>query len=298
MVLTILFLVALLTATGAVLDVGAWFRADRKLQATTDAAALAGAHHLPDDSALAAARAVEYGTKNGDGVDPGDVSFETRYLVNDTIVVETQKPAYGVFTKLFGVDSVTIGAKAKARSGTLGTAKYVAPIVVHWQHPMLQCTPPPGANGTTLDLLNLHQPGSGNASGAFGLINLNKNDPNGNIGAGMLADWMLNGYQEEMSLGKYYQAPSSNYNNSQFLSSLNARLTTEILFPIYRTITGSGQNAQYDIIGWVGFVPTSYKASGNTGSITGSFKRVIWAGIPATNSSAPRFGAYAIALVE
>ncbi|MGZ8697874.1 MAG: pilus assembly protein TadG-related protein [Gaiellaceae bacterium] len=47
LVFTLLFLGVLVGMAAAVLDVGSWYRADRKLQANADAAALAGAHVLP-----------------------------------------------------------------------------------------------------------------------------------------------------------------------------------------------------------------------------------------------------------
>ena len=52
-VITILFLAVLLAMAAAVLDIGSWYRADRSLQATVDAAALAGAQALPDGTASA-----------------------------------------------------------------------------------------------------------------------------------------------------------------------------------------------------------------------------------------------------
>ena len=297
-VTTILFLTVLLGITGGVLDVGVWFNEDRKLQASTDAAALAAAQELPDSTALATSKALEYGTKNGGGVDADDIKFERTVVDNDTILLETERDAPGVFTKLFGVDSVEVHARAKARTGTLAGARYVAPIVVNWQHPMLQCTPPPCGDPTRIDLMNLHDPGGGDAAGAFGLINLNRDDPSGNVGASTLADWMLSGFSGEMGLGTYYQAPSTNFNNGQFQDALRARLHTEILFPIYRTIAGPGSNAQYDIIGWVGFVPTSFSAGGSNGTVRGRFVRVMWEGIASTNPSQQAFGAYTVSLVE
>lgn len=297
-VLTILFLTVLLGMTGAVLDVGAWMRADRALQASTDAAALAAAQELPDSTAVATSRALEYGDKNGGLIDAGDISFQTSVVANDTILIEAEEAAPGVFTRLFGVDSVDVHATAKARTGTLAAAQWVAPIVVNWQHPMLQCSPPPCTAATQITLMNLHEPGGGDAAGAFGLINLDQTGSNGNVGASTLADWMLDGFSEEMGLGHYYQAPSTNFNNSQFRNALSARLNTEVLFPIYRTIFGPGSNAQYDIIGWVGFVPTSFSAGGSSGTINGSFKRVMWEGIASTSPSQPAFGAYTVSLVE
>ena len=62
------FLVVLICMMAAVIDVGAWMRADRKLQADADAAALAAAQELPYDTGLAIAKAVEYGTKNSRSV--------------------------------------------------------------------------------------------------------------------------------------------------------------------------------------------------------------------------------------
>lgn len=297
-VTTVLFLTVLLGITGAVLDVGVWFNEDRKLQATTDAAALAAAQELPDSTAFATARAIEYGDKNGGGVGTDDIAYETSVLANDTIVVETEKDAPGIFTKLFGIDSVEVHATAKARTGVLSAARWVAPIVVNWQHPMLQCTPPPCSSPTQIDLMNLHSPGGGDAAGAFGLINLNRDDPNGNVGASTLSDWMETGFEGEMGLGYYWQAPSTNFNNSQFQSALSSRLNTEVLFPIYRTIEGPGSNARYDIIGWVGFVPTGFHAGGSTGRVNGRFVRVIWEGIASSSPSQPSFGAFTVSLVE
>ena len=46
-VLTLVFLVVLLGMAALVLDVGSWYRADRAVQSTADAAALAGAQKLP-----------------------------------------------------------------------------------------------------------------------------------------------------------------------------------------------------------------------------------------------------------
>ena len=46
-------------------------------------------------------------------------------------------------------------------------------------------------------------------------------------------------------------------------------LGKEVLFPVYRLLTGPGSNARYDIIGWVGFVVTAFDPSGSSGTVTG-----------------------------
>src|SRR5687767_4555830 len=67
-VLTTVALVVLLGMAAFVLDVGNWFRTDRRLQGTADAAALAGAQMLPADPGGAKATALEYANKNGGDV--------------------------------------------------------------------------------------------------------------------------------------------------------------------------------------------------------------------------------------
>jgi Flp pilus assembly protein TadG len=304
-VITVVFLVVLLGMGALVLDVGSWFRAKRSAQSTADAAALAGAQSLPDTSG-AQTLAQQFASKNG-GLGSGGISFSTSQSTNDQITVRVARPAPGFFSKLFGVRSVTTGATATAKSEVISQARYVAPITVHYKHPLLNCRGPssnPTCNPTfgvttTLDLEDLHQSGGGSGSGAFGLINLNYQDPNGNIGAGTLANWLQYGDDQYLPLGRYYSAPSANFNNSQFLSALNAVLGKEVLFPVYRLLTGPGSNAQYDIIGWVGFVITSYNTAGSNGSLTGYFSRYIADGIQAGGGNpGPDFGAHKVELVN
>jgi uncharacterized membrane protein len=52
-VLTYVCLAVLLGMSALVLDVGAWYQAQRQLQASVDAAALAGAQAMPDDPGAA-----------------------------------------------------------------------------------------------------------------------------------------------------------------------------------------------------------------------------------------------------
>jgi Flp pilus assembly protein TadG len=304
-VLTLVFLAVLLGMAALVLDIGSWYRADRAAQSTADAAALAGAQALPDDAAKATMLAQQYATKNG-GLGSGGISISSKVVGNDTITVSVSRPAPGFFSKLFGVKSVTVGAKAVAQSEGVSSVKYVAPITVHYKHPLLNCKGPAsnpvcaptfGAT-TTLNLEDLHQKGGGSGAGAFGLLNLNYGDPDGNIGAGTLADWLLYGYQDFLPLGNYYSAPSANFNNSQFLNSLTQVEGKEVLFPVYRLLTGPGSNAKYDIIGWVGFVITSFNASGSNGSVTGYFTSYVAQGIPATGGGNPNFGVHKVELVE
>ena len=82
--------------------------------------------------------------------------------------------------------------------------------------------------------------------------------------------------------------------------ALDDRIGTVLMFPIYDVIIGTGSNAQYHVIGWVGFYLMSYEARGSSGSITGYFTQVIWDGLQSTDSSGqpPDFGARSVQLIK
>jgi Flp pilus assembly protein TadG len=300
-VLTTLFLVVLLGVTALVLDVGSWFREQRATQAAADSAALAAAQALPDSPGEANVLAAQYLAKNGGGT--STVTFKSTFGGSDTVSVQVKRNAPGVFAKLLGIDSVDVSAKATARASGFDSAKYVAPIVVNVKHPKLNCGLSNGkpvpcfGDPTTLELVNLHNPGSGDAAGSFGLINLARSE-GGNVGASTLADWVSNGFDQYMPLGTYDAAPSANFNNGQFQGALKFRSGDDLLFPIYKTLTGSGSNAKYDIIGWVGFRVTGFDPSGSDGTVSGSFTKVLWEGIQSKSGEGANYGARAVQLVE
>ena len=95
-VLSILFLAVLLAISAAVLDVGTWYRAHRHLQASVDAAALAGAQALPDDPYAAAALANEYLDKNG-GATTRSITIKSKEWAGDSVSVTASRQAPGIF---------------------------------------------------------------------------------------------------------------------------------------------------------------------------------------------------------
>jgi len=287
MVLTIVFLTVLLGMAALVLDVGSWYRAHRAAQSTADASALAGAQALPD-TGRATSLANQYSAKNSpSGSTSPQITFSQQDFETDTIKVNVTRPSPGFFAKLFGISTVTVSGNATARAWNVSQARGVAPITVNYKHPLLNCTrsanptcDPTFGTPTTLTLEDIHTPGSKDAAGSFGLINLDQQS-GGNIGAEVLANWLLEGYPDYLPTGNYNSAPSSNFNNSQFTSALDEMIGKELMFPVYRLLRGPGSNAVYDVIGWVGFVVTSYSWSGSDGTINGYFTRYTADGIPA-----------------
>jgi uncharacterized membrane protein len=115
-VLTFLFLVVLLAMSAAVLDVGAWYRAQRQLQASVDAAALAGAQAMPDDPRQAVGLANQYLDKNGGAV-TRSVGLKSVEIANDSVSVSATRQAPGFFSRVLGIESVEVAAKATAKGG-------------------------------------------------------------------------------------------------------------------------------------------------------------------------------------
>lgn len=292
--LAVLGLTVLLGVSALVLDVGSWLHVQRKLQSTADAAALAGAQLLPESPGLAAQTAVAYAERND-----SDGSNITTSLssANDQITVEAHATAPSFFARVFHIDSVDVGARATARAQPLGAARYVAPIAVSEQHPMLKCLPRPCFDQPTeIQLADLKSPAGSTAAGNFGLLDLD-GDVNGSAGTTELAGWLRNGYSGTLGLGIYEGAPGAHFNAAPLDSALNARVGTEILFPVYRSILGSGSTAAFDIIGWVAFTLTGWSAGGSSGTLYGRFTRVTWDGLGA-GESGPDYGARTISLVK
>ncbi len=285
MVLSVVFLTVLMGMAALVIDVGSWYRAHRAAQSTADASALAGAQALPDTT-QATALANQYVSKNGgSGAGGTAITFSRQDYETDTIQVTVTRPHPGFFAKLFGLSTVSVKGRATARAWNVSSVRGVAPITVNYKHPLLNCTrgTKPTCNPTfgvptTLTLEDIHTSGGKDAAGSFGLINLDQNDPN--PGANTLADWLLNGYPGYLPIGKYESATGASFGNSQFTSALDQQIGKELMFPVYRLLKGPGGNAMYDIIGWVGYVITSYSITGSDGTIRGSFTRYVVDGVP------------------
>jgi Flp pilus assembly protein TadG len=123
-VFVVLFLAVFLGLAALVLDIGHAYYADRSLQASTDAAALAGAQELPNSGkavGVAHTYAGTSGSKNARENVPGvstEASTECRPKwpcdpVN-AVVVEEAAEVETFFAKVFGIDTIPVHARAVA----------------------------------------------------------------------------------------------------------------------------------------------------------------------------------------
>lgn len=271
-VLTVLFLTVLLGATAMSLDVGSWFKAKRQLQATADAAALAGAQGLPQGTDAATSLAIQYAADNGHTLDASGISFSSNMTTDDTISVQMSAPAPGFFSKLFGLDSVTVGAHAAARTDNINEARFASPIGVNISHPDLSGANCPCFDDPTTLTLDMVGPGG------FKLLNIDGSS--GGTNPHTLADWMEHGLDAWMPVNTdYYSDPGAKFNDSGMQQALQDNIGKNLLFPVYDRVDKQGSNLYYHVVGWVGFHLTGYDATGNNGTLSGWFTDIIWEGL-------------------
>jgi hypothetical protein len=300
LVLSALFLTVMLGMAAVAVDVGSWYHADRQAQATADAAALAAAQALPYETTTAEALATEYASKNDGGLKTVAFGSTGAGASNDTVTVEVERTAPGFFSQVLGVASVTVAAKASARAGGMDKARWAAPIVVDEKHEKLVC----GLacfgpdNPTELRYLHLKSDGTSDGSGSFGFINLEQSATNG-VGTSTLGDWIANGYDDFMDLGSYNTSTGNPFSSSHVSGALQARVGDELLFPIFRKITGTGSTARFEIVGWVAFHLTGMNLHGNNEELHGYFTEVVWDGIQSESGpSGTDYGVRVVSLIE
>jgi Putative Flp pilus-assembly TadE/G-like len=289
LVIVLLFMTVLIGMAAAVLDVGSWYRADRKLQANADAAALAGAQELPESAPAAQAAALSWADKNDGGVTAANIKFRTTVIANDTVEVTAERPAPGFFAKLFGFDSVQVRAKAAARAGVMNRARWAAPVAIDWRHEKLQCKC--WGDPTELDFEKV-------GPGAFRLMNIDSSY--GGTGPADIGAWIRGGLDAWMDNNRwYYSDPGMKPNSSHIKGALDFRDETELLFPVYNAVRAQGAGFEYYVIGWAVFHVTGWDIRGvNDGKIYGYFVDMVWTGVGSTSAGSPHFGARTVELIE
>jgi hypothetical protein len=228
-----------------------------------------------------------------------NIKVSKTFYPNDTISVQAAKTEAGSFSSVFGLKSANIAASAKALVGSPTGVRYVAPMVVYCDHDLIKkCNQsgnmPKFGVQTTLPFSKEGAPG------AFGMLNLSKDG--GTPGSSEEADWILHGYDALLDVNKDYNSdPGAKFSSNQVQDALNARMTSGIplLFPVFQRLDGTGQNAQYYIIGWIGFHLDSYVVNGNDATLTGYFTEYIASGVLSSNGSGPpNYGVKSIQLIE
>jgi Flp pilus assembly protein TadG len=279
--LTALGMVGICGIAGFAIDTGSWYRAHRAQQAIADAAALAAAADLPNDTGQATADAITYASRNGGSLDATQIEYTSTYQTNDTVTVRTSSTAPAYFLKALGFSSAAVGASATATAVPLGSAWGSAPFAVYYQQRELTGSGCPCFNvPTTLQYGKV-------GPGGFQIINIDGSS--GGSGQSILAGWIMNGCNCSTDTPVWlYSDAGAKFNSSQVGAALDQRMNSTLLFPVYDQTSGGGSGMQYHVIAFVGFHITDYKFQGsNNGSISGYFVQTMWKGGGSSNPPGP-----------
>ena len=125
-VVVTLALVGTLAALAIATDVGVAYYNWAQLQKAADAAALAGAHYLPTDSATAKATALKFGALNN--VEPSEITQNEVATDNMSISVSFARDVPTHFARVLGFNSFPISAQATAALRGINAARGFLPI--------------------------------------------------------------------------------------------------------------------------------------------------------------------------
>lgn len=244
-------LTGLIGMAALVIDVGSWFHGQRHLQTAADAAALAGAQELPDQT-MATSAALDYAQRNFGGIPAPTITFPA----SDTIDVAATATAPGILSKIYGsfFNSITLGAHAQAKIGPPEYLKNVAPIVVK---DTVACTT--GSCFGQTKRLNFSE--SNLSSSSFGLIDLSCYSQTSAAcsqsapGASTLAGWITCTpcYSGYLPTGVSYDAVTG-----QKIGPITQALTsagdnrTPLFFPVFDTADNVSKT--FHVVGWAAFV--------------------------------------------
>ena len=282
------------------IDVGAWYQAQRNLQASADAAALAGAQDLPN-TATATATATTYANDNATGLD----SLNTTFPDSATIDVSLSKPTPGYFSRALGIDSVTVHGHARAQVGTPGEVENAVPIGI--KSTVACATSSNGCFGAPKTLtFDDSTTTSFSSSSTFGLLDLSGGATtttacNGNVGQGTQAGWVTSGFPGTLSVNRYYGATTGE--RIALRNALNAVIGQILLIPVFDSAnlnwcTGAGG---FHVIGWAAFVIDQTIPNGEWNPhvkiLHGHFETFIAHDVVST-PGVPGFGVKVISLIQ
>ncbi|MCJ7472349.1 MAG: pilus assembly protein TadG-related protein [Actinobacteria bacterium] len=243
-VIAAFILIAVMGMMVLVIDEGSVYQTRRNLQTVADSAALAGVQELPENPALAVQTAVNYAALNNFTISSSDVIISGTYVNNDTITVTAVNPNTKLyFAGIFGQNSATVGANAKAIIGSPSEVKGVIP----WGFEENNYTP---GEEYTLKYGSPPDPGPGN----FGALAIDGD------GASVYRSTIINGATTPLSVGMWMDpqtgnvsGPTSQGTGDRIYSQLNNQFDdfsqlAENVGIVYKLKKG---DSQFIIVPWV-----------------------------------------------
>jgi hypothetical protein len=290
LVLVALMMVTLLGIAALIVDVGAMSLTKSELQNSADAAALAGAQNLPDDSTQAISDAILYANPPYNGKS-GDIVTPLVAADNKSITVQINRTSPLFFGKILGASSNSVSASASASVGVAASVPWIVPFVIPkpalFNYDQVYVMRMYGAKDL-LDFPSMGYPSGYAYPNDYKTNSVYKNYPLSNpypyqfdymnvyiqkdTNFNDYINWLKNGYHETFSINDvmYYYAPSSGGQESvdAFQDRLNRDTNTDytkakvgearvILIPVVNSMlkrtTRTDGSVPINIVGFVGF---------------------------------------------
>ncbi len=287
-------LVAIIGATGLAVDMGNLQASRNRAGTAADAAALAAAQELSDGESTATACALAASQVTANEPDATLVSCVAGTSSNgQTIVtVEVNEQVDYFFANAVGFTSNTITRTSSARYGLRGvTGLRPFGLCIETLHSMVGTWSP--SDGTSLGPIQLpfnpSQPadcnGSNSVPGNWGSLDFDggSNDTPSQI------DWIENGYD-----GTIYAGQDVEGNTGAPGNSVSGALTSligagEFQVPIFNSVSGTGANALFTVVGFLTVELTGYQVTGNPNNrhIEFIFKPGTWPGVECCDPANP-----------
>lgn len=264
-----LALMVLLGFAGLALDGSYAFSQRGRMQVAADAAALAGARLVALEKSIddidAQVQSIAYA--NG----ASEVSW---HLINEEtgIHVETHRTYKTWFAKLFGKNTVTLGAMAEAEAFSVTGVTELIPLTT-------MCTDAGFDEGVVYTLWNLDM----NAPGSFGWVDWD----GGSAGNGELAANISNPANSgTWNIGQAIPSGPAVKDSPAIRAAIRQWLGNPVTIPLYSEVIGAGHSVSYAVCGFAEFIITGYKFKGGDKWIQGMFVRNIKHGdVPPTNGA-------------
>jgi len=280
--------VVLLGMCALAVDVGMLYATQARLQNAADAAALAAAlQYVQERNAAASESEARTAATSQAGIlglaNAEDARFEVEYgtledgefqagaqeatAVKVTALRDGDAPGgevQGFFAGALGVDSVSVQAPAVAAlfQGVSTMWSGLAPLAI-WEGDVAG----PGEIMTIYDDNQV-------APGVWGLLNLN----GGSHGAPELEDWILNGYDGEITIDPdtgYLWIEGSPGLRVALKDELQDRIGETMIICVYDDVTGEGSNAQFRITKFLSITITEVKLTGKNKYVSARVETVV-----------------------
>lgn len=237
-------------------DAGNAWQTRRNLVTATDAAALASAGENARAVTQCGPTSSNYLDRNLDGASLAGCNVHNAGSDHGWVEVEGAATADYTFAGIFGIDDAEIGSMTTAEWGKAEGVRGLRPMglclgadaeFTSWLN--LPSGPTGQSSVIRIEYTKAQPDVCGEAPGNWGLINLG--NQNG-LGNSTVVDWIEDGYPGEVSVGDILPPKTGAFHPS-FNNALDDLVDSGAFFglPVYDTVTGPGNNAQYRIAAFV-----------------------------------------------